>query len=267
MPLASSRLAKLLRRASQRGPEATPAPKPLSLQTTGGAVSFDGGFRIAYTCVRGNAVICTAATDSRFTITLINSPSGSGKTTLLNNLARRLCNGPANHRGLVFDFMPNHDSPEATALAYIPQHAQQVNHWHVRDLLPPDSRFLPCFFPDTSPPTIMSKHLAVFSGGQRRMLYVSSALERLARRPASHAFLLLDEALDGLGAAAATKCLMAVRDTWTKVVGYPLQILLVTHLSLAELMLAGTPAVVLQLTVQENTSDSLVVTLHNRVNE
>jgi len=196
--------------------------------------------------------------------TFLKSPSGSGKSTLLGALYNRLMGVDCEEEQFTLDFAPDIADLSALSSCYVPQHPPMVNHWKAQEILPANPLFLGCFFPETRSQEVLSKYLGSFSVGQKRKLYVCSALEKLAVTNRKSSFLLLDEALDGQGAPEAARCLGSVVAKWKEVApDRALHILLVTHLNENELQKAGPAATLLQLAVQNSTSSTLTVQMEN----
>ena len=218
-------------------------------------------------------------------MTIFNSPSGTGKTSFLNSLYQRLTwdsvyipivkkqarflpqvigkrkqkERALREQSLKFEFVPSFETTFNASIGYIPQHAPKVKHWKAEEILPSESMFLDCLFPD--PPQTVGKRIGQFSGGQRSKLYCCSALERLRHLKPAAAFLLLDETLDGLGVKEAVRCLTAIKDRWLQRINAPLYILLVSHLEPGEWNVLN--PTFLRLAVIEDTEAKMVVEVAN----
>lgn len=232
---------------------------PYSVRLLGGGVKVAQTFTIEYK-VDGPCYLWKADQQSKFVLTLLNSPSGTGKTTFLSEIYKRLRKQPNSFK---FDFSPDFEEPDQTSAGYIPQNPPMVNHWKLKEILPKEHRFLDCFFAADQLPEL-SKALKDFSGGQRRKLYTCSTLEKLASQGQNAAFLLLDETFDGLGAIEAKQCLHSIRQKWLQGIGRPLHILLVTHLNYSEILDGFDDAIKLGLAVESSTSTELVAKIFNR---
>lgn len=235
-----------------------------SLYTSGGVSTFpDSGFRISYTTANDTPaapVTVWASNDSTFVFTLFNSPSGSGKTTFIKNVYNYVQNI---HSPLKFDFQPDHVQHNQCSYGYIPQNPPFALYWRISDFLPSTPKFLSCFFPNTAAEEILRKRFGQFSGGQRRKLYVCSALERLFLNGSMAAFLVFDEVFDGLGASEAKRCISAMHESWVTQSKNSLYIILVSHLEKINLIPDGLQTTRLGLRVENESTEQIDVCIYN----
>jgi hypothetical protein len=153
------------------------------------------------------------------------------------------------------------DKPQPRRFAgYVSQGALIVNHWKASEIVPQESPFFRVLLEQD---TDMGKHMGEFSGGQQKRIYICSMLEYLIQSakacPAlsnqEACYALLDETLDGLGADGASQCVLAIKQAWeSKNSIPPLYMLVVTHLSEAELALQSIEAKRIKLSISQTTN-------------
>lgn len=210
---------------------------PYKLQLFGGTINVSEDFRLVFECEGGNPVVIWQPDSARkVALSLLFGPSGSGKSSLLAALYSYLRDPTRDGRAdLKLQFAPEYGRGNGISVGYIPQHPPMVLHWRVREVIGKGCPFARQLLPDESLDATPSRSLREFSGGQCLKLYTASVVSRLGADGANGAFLILDEAFDGLGAGEAGRCLSVLTEQWTKQHQAPLHILLVTHLSRDEL--------------------------------
>lgn len=202
-----------------------------ALRTLGGTVRLNQEFEITYNTRESDHVVLWPRTGDDLSLCVVKGPSGTGKTTLLRQVFSRFESGEQVTLAMRFD--PEPPDPTDTGIAYLPQHPPIVNHWRLSRLLPSSSNLLDRLIPEWGPEldARIDKHrLYHFSGGQKKKLYLCSALEGLLNQRIGAAVVILDETLDGLGVQGARQCLDRLENYWSTDARPELYLLCVTHL-------------------------------------
>ena len=201
------------------------------IEFEGGEIERQSNQKLTFEVPANHAChITPAEPNTRASFTILRGASGTGKSSIVSCLYSRIVFQTPEHEGLSFVFHPNYYG--GSHVGYVPQDLAIVSHWRMSKIVPSDTVFWDCFFDPAATPLqdALKRRLGQYSGGQQARILTISVAERLHRAQAS-SFLLLDEALDGLGAAAVGQVTANLVDRWTtEAGGLPLHVVLVTHL-------------------------------------
>lgn len=171
-------------------------------------------------------------------ITTLEVQSGGGKSTL----ARLLYAFLRRDVGAGGAFTWNAPEPKEAEVSMIPQRTATVLHWRVKDLLPQNSLFAADILPDYSQDGFSKRRLSELSGGQTARVFLASTLERISLCRKGIAYLILDEAFEGIDAAMGNQILQAISTRWGATENCPaLRVLLISHFD-SDQFLRGIPS-------------------------
>src|ERR1044072_5256734 len=146
----------------------------------------------------------------RFDITTLEVQSGGRKSTL----ARLLHSFLLDEIGTQDFFTWNAPRLTDAHVGMIPQRISTVLHWRAKDLLPVNSAFAAQILPDYAEHKFSGRRLSELSGGQTARIFLASSFDRVAVSGAKVAYLILDEAFEGVDASKANTLLQSVSRLW-----------------------------------------------------
>jgi len=168
----------------------------------------------------------------RVDITTLEVQSGGGKSTLADLLHSFLRSEPFTSTYFTWSAPPT----QRCCVAMLPQRPSTVLHWRVRDILPQNSVFGARMLPELGE-HFHHRRLSELSGGQTARVFLASAFDRIAISRVDIAFLILDEAFEGVDASLGNSLLTSLSEVWNRSPQFPiLRVLLITHFAAEEFL-------------------------------